>query len=523
MTTYAQLPSGVIAPEQLARSVVAEMLFANHGAYRTAARGNKATMGWATTDGSADADTLGDLPTLRRQSRDLVRNEPLPAGAINSVVTAVVGTGVVPQARIDRQLLGLTDEQATAFERQAERIFNSIASRPLFDAEGRSNFWQMQDIVQRSKLESGDVFAVRRYIERPGKLLGLCLQLVEADRVTTPADRLTDKRVREGVETDANGMPVAYHIMQVHPGECARAPGSDKFTRVPAYDSAGNPLVLAVVPRKRPGQTRGVPYLAPVIEPLKQLSRYTEAEVTAAVLSGMFAVFVKSPSPTGPLASMNAAGLPGQVGVGPSKQTSALSRLQSGMIVDLAPGEEIQTASATRPNTAFDPFVMAVLRQIGVALELPFEILVKHFTASYSAARAAIMEAWRFYQREREFLVEAFCRPVWEWAITEAVARGLLDAPGFFDDPLVRDAWLGTEWIGAGAPQIDPLKEANAATAWNKLGVLSLQDISAAQARDWDATHAQIVKETKRRAAELPAAAPDAQNPSRPDDDEESD
>ena len=166
---------------------------------------------------------------------------------------------------------------------------------------------------------------------------------------------------------------------------------------------------------------------------------------------------------------------------------------------------------------------MAVLRQIGVALELPFEVLVKHFTASYSAARAAIMEAWRFYQREREFLVEAFCRPVWEWAITEAVARGLLDAPGFFDDPLVRDAWLGTEWIGASAPQIDPLKEANAATAWNKLGVLSLQDVAAAQGRDWDATHVQIVKETQRRAAELPAAAPDAPTPSKPDDEEESD
>jgi capsid protein len=40
-----------------------------------------------------------------------------------------------------------------------------------------------------------------------------------------------------------------------------------------------------------------VPYLSPVIEIFKQLCRYTEAEITAAVISGMLAMVVTSPAP----------------------------------------------------------------------------------------------------------------------------------------------------------------------------------------------------------------------------------
>ena len=43
--------------------------------------------------GSADADLLPALPELRNRSRDLARNNPLAGGAINTVVTNVIGTG----------------------------------------------------------------------------------------------------------------------------------------------------------------------------------------------------------------------------------------------------------------------------------------------------------------------------------------------------------------------------------------------------------------------------------------------
>lgn len=516
--SYAQLPgSGIILPETLARSVLNDYLFGNRGAHRTASPSNKNTAGWRVVNGSADADLLSDLPTIRDQSRDLIRNEALPAGAINTVVTATVGTGVVPQARLDYEFLGITEEQASAWQSLAERVFAHWADSTACDSTRQMNFWQMQELVQRSKLADGDVFAVRRYLPRPGALLGIAYQVVEADRVKTPADaavQLADKVVRSGVELDKNtGEAVAVHIQQVHQSE-QRTVEDQKFTRIPVRDNNGDPLVLHVARRLRAGQTRGVPYLAPVIELLKQLGRYTEAEVTAAVISGFFSVVITTPqagTPTSPVQSAPfAGGLPGYAGNAAQKplpQGNQVAKLQSGIIMDLAPGEELKVVESPRPNTAFDPFVLSLLRQIGAALELPFEVLVKHFTASYSASRAALIEAWRLFTKEREQLVTEFCRPVWAAVITEAVALGYLDAPGFFDDPLKREAWLASDWIGIGMPQIDPLKEATAAKAWNDLNVLSLQDISNQQSRDFDRTVRQIAREKKLIAKLLPAPA----------------
>ena len=100
--------------------------------------------------------------------------------------------------------------------------------------------------------------------------------------------------------------------------------------------------------------------------------------------------------------------------------------------------------------------------QIGVALEIPFELLIKHFTASYSAAQAAILEAWRFFLTRRAWLVDSFCDPVYEAVVSEGVALGRIAAPGFFSDPILRAAWLETVWTGPPRGSIDPRKEVDA-------------------------------------------------------------
>lgn len=525
MTQYAQLPgSDLILPADLAKSAMASMIgnmfpLGIPGAYRTANYNNKNTRGWNLTGGSGDTDTLADLPTLRRQSRDLIRNEALPSGAIGTMVTGVVGQGVIPQARLDHEFLGISEEEAAKWEKMAERIFRHVANKPTFDSEGRLNFWQQQRLVYRSKLESGDVFVLRRYIPRPGKALGIAVQLVEADRVATPLDMMHDPKIRAGIQLDGNGAPDKFWVMQRHPSEMMlgtaqfSATGvqsyySAYFTDLPAHDKNGDPLVLMVCNRLRPGQTRGVPHLAPVIEMFKQLARYSEAEVTAAVISGMFAVFVTTPqagSPAGPIppgmlpGQIAMSNLPGQVALPPNAlpQGNKALTMQSGMIVDLLPGETIEVAQASRPNTAFEPFINAVLSQIGTSLGLPREVMLKQYNTSYSAARAAIMDAYRQFLIERDDLITQFCQPVWNWVITEAVARGMLDASGFFDDPIRREAFLSVEWIGAPAPQIDPMKEAAAATEWHALGIKSKQDISAEQGKDYESTFKQRVKEHK--------------------------
>jgi lambda family phage portal protein len=286
---------------------------------------------------------------------------------------------------------------------------------------------------------------------------------------------------------DANGAPVAYHVLRHHPGSPEGI--KQEFIRVPAFgEPTGRRNVLHIFERTRPGQTRGVPYLAPVIEPLKQLDKYTEAELMAAVVASLLTVFVKSET---------GEGFAPTAGEQPS---NAEIKLGTGTIVDLAPGEDITTVSPNRPNTAFDPFVQSVLRQIGVSLGLPFEVLIKHFTASYSAARAALMEAWKFFRLRREFLAQTFCAPVYEAWMEEAVALGRIAAPGFFDDPARRIAYLQADWIGDAPAQIDPTKEVDAAAKRLEIGVSTLaEETMQLTGGVWKDKHREQVKERRMR------------------------
>jgi len=138
--------------------------------------------------------------------------------------------------------------------------------------------------------------------------------------------------------------------------------------------------------------------------------------------------------------------------------------LGNGAVVTLREGEDVKEVNPGRPNTAFDGFVKAICRQVGAALELPYELLIKEFTSSYSASRGALLEAWKMFRMRRAWLANDFCQPIYEEWLAEAVAKGRVFAPGFFDDPLIQKAYTKCEWNGPSQGQLDPLKEVKAAT-----------------------------------------------------------
>ncbi len=500
-----------VSPEHALRRLKARALLALHGGgYDGAAPDRSATKTWWPTGFDADGDILDDLSTLRARSRDLIRNNPISGGAVNAVVTNVVGAGLKLQARPDRELLGLDDSEADAWESRTEREWRLWAESPLADLCQLLDFPAIQELAFRQTLENGDVFILRRHRNRPGTPYTLCLQMVEADRVCNPDFALDRPNLSGGIEKDADGAPRYFHILNQHPGS-RWAAGPREWARVPVYgDRSGVRSALHLYRMLRPDQSRGVPYLAPVIEPLKQLARYTEAEIMAAVVSGMFTVFVKNE-------------MPGAGGLGPMPTGASTPadegdyQLAPGAIIDLNRGEDIVTANPGRPNTAFDPFVQAVLRQIGVGLELPFEFLIKHYTSSYTAARAAILDAWRFFLTRRSWLVRTLCQPVYEMWMTEAVASGRIAAPGFFSDPLRRKAWLGSEWIGPSRGQVDEWKEIKAAKERVDLGVSTLSEETAQlTGGDWERKHSQRKKEVAARRADGLEEDPNAKTPAAP-------
>jgi len=432
----------------------------------------KAVKGFNAPSGSPHEDIDFNNYTLRQRARMLYMAAPMASSAIKTNRTNVVGVGLKLKSRIDREVLGMTPEQAEAWQKNAEREFAIWANnKRACDATGMNNFYGMQQLALVSWLLSGDCIGViKQYPVSNLMPYALRVHLIEADRVATPVqdgmgmshlyttgkNPANSNTIYDGVEVDKNGAIVAYHIRSTYPFELGTE--TTKWARVEAYqEHTGLPNVIHVVETERPDQYRGVSYLAQVIEPLLQLRRYTESELMAAVIESFFTAFVKTEAPTDENPFNQTDENPPGEPVHPNEYS-----MGPGQINIMEPGEDVVFANPTRPAGGFDKFVRAISEQIGAALEIPADLLLKSFNASYSASRAALLEAWKAFKMRREWLADDFCRPIYEIWLSEAVARGRIYAPGFFDNPAIRAAYLGSEWLGPSQGQLDPVKEITA-------------------------------------------------------------
>jgi len=439
----------------------------------------RALKGFKAVSSSPNEDINWNNYTMRQRARMLYMSSPVAASAIKTNRTKVVGTGLTLKSSIEHKALGITPEAAKEWQQNTEREFALWAGkRENCDALGLNDFAGLQQLVVTSWLMNGDVFALFQwYKETPINPYQLRVHLIEADRISTPVSTgvapissMTDgknlktgNKIYDGVEIDKHGMVVAYHVCDTYPNQRLRE--KMEWNRVVAYGKrTGLPMILHIMDSERCDQYRGVTYLAPVIESLLNISRYTQSEIMAALIQSFFTAWIKT--------NTNPAAIPvNEVGYGDADEQAADSndsRLENeyemgpGTVLHLKPDEEVVFGNPSIPTQGFDIFFKVICREIGAALEIPYDTLLKEFNASYSASRAALMEAWEAFKMRRQMLVNMFCQPVYERWLCEAVAIGRIKAPGFFTDPRIRAAWCKARWIGPVQGQLDPTKEVKA-------------------------------------------------------------
>lgn len=468
--------------------------------YRGASRTLRSLAQWLPTIGSATSDMpASEQRTLRARSRDAFRGHMIARAALTRSRTNIVGTGLMCRPSVDHETLGLTPEDGEKLSSVIRNSFEQWAEDPIeCDWEMTSDFYALQGLALLSAMLSGDVFGLTPFDVRPGGVSGLKVQLVEADRVSNQDDGCDSDELVDGIDI-RNGAPIGCWIRDSHPGDV-------KNQNLPTWayypivgGETGRRRVLHVWnDKERPGQMRGVPFLAPILEPLRQIERYGSAELMAAVISAMLTVFIERDATASE--EFDADGNPIPAFEGQTAESPNLA-MGNAAIVDLAPGERAKEVDPSRPNANFDPFFMAVVKQIGAALELPVDELLLHYQSSYSAARAAMLQAWRFYTLRRWALVQQFCAPVYGLWMDEEVAAGRLNLPGYAD-PVKRRAYARALWIGPARGSMDELKEAKAAQARIEAGVSNETiETAAMTGEDWATVHAQRAREiaTKKR------------------------
>ena len=219
---------------------------------------------------SPDADLIPVLGEQHASSSDLVKNEPISSAAINTMVNGTVGSGMRPESQIDFERAGISENQATDLQKQAEFLFGFMATSE-WDISKNYNFWDVENLLYASSLEFGDSFAIKRF-DPEREFLGLSIQLIEGSRVKTPPEKYYQENIRGGVRIDkSTGEKKSIFIQEND--EYGMDHSEIKFKEVGVRNKKNQRQVLIIEEPKRIGQTRGIPYLSVITNIIKQLGR----------------------------------------------------------------------------------------------------------------------------------------------------------------------------------------------------------------------------------------------------------
>lgn len=467
---------------------------------------------WSATRLSPDAALLPELDTINARVDELVRNDGIAAGAERTFVDNVVGPRVTCKPNPDRVGLGKSPEWAAEWSAHVESLFRSFTDTDWFDIGLRHDFHTSTRLQARMLAATGEAVALPLWRRNTGSRWFTCLRLIDPARLCNPQGRtdgygLDGRMIRGGIELDDDGAAVAYHIRKTHPGDYGiaglarfgdqpnqRLPasvfsgsgfGPDEWERVPAYQEWGRRRVLHLYDPERVGQTRGKAVIASVARQFKMVNHYLREELRLAVLNSLVFAALETPMDQASIVE-TFSGSDRPFDAYQAALAEWRIQMKGGAMIPLPPGTSMKPFSTGRANTALDPFVTVMLRSISAGLNMPYELLLKDFSkTNYSSARAALIEAWRYFGSVRQMVVDRWCALIYDMWFEEAVQRGLIPDCTPADYYANQIAWTRAKWIFAGRGWVDPLKEAKAATERLGSGITTLADECGEQGHDW--------------------------------------
>ena len=453
------------------------------------AKSDRFRSSWGPGGGSADQDLLSDLPKLRERSRDLIRNDAIASGGIETIITNIIGSGIKVQSRVDYESLKINEDYASKLQKQFEKIWNRWV--PHADAGGRMDFYEIEELEERSRFANGESILLPMRIKNKNRPYDLAIQSIESDRLSTPGGLYGSKDIRSGIKIGKFGEPLEYWIKKTHPGDFIWGKGynnsPEDYIKYKATDGFGVKNIFHLYHVLRSGQTRGEPFFAPVINLFKDRYEYMEAELIAARMAACIGLIIKKDNAMGAAISRK------------SRTDSGGKRIEDmspGMVEYLEPGEEFGSFVPNRPGGTFPAFMERILRDISSGLNIPYEILSKDFSKSnYSNTRAALIEARRFFKKQQRFVADKLGQPIFELLLEEAYLKGELDILDFYQNKWL---YVKAKWISPGWQWVDPQKEVKAAVMSVDNNQSTLAAEAASHGDDWEDNLEQRARELKK-------------------------
>ncbi|WP_372918681.1 phage portal protein [Sandarakinorhabdus sp.] len=448
-----------ISPQWAVHRAIARAHLAHVQAYE-AGRTDRRTAGIRAPDTGANAQIGPFIRRLRSRARGLVRDNPYANRIVRIQAAQQIGYGITPRST--------TGDKAV--DAAVMALWNDWAAR--CDVNGQLDFYGQQALAARARVEGGEVLVRLRRLTaaaaRARRLpVPLLVEVVEADFLDDSRTEFLANRARmvHGVEFDADGQRVAYHLLASHPGENLASNTTTATQRVPARD------VLHIYRIDRPGQVRGVSDFAPVLLRINALDGYEDAALEKARIEACLTAFVTASADpaSGPLGSLSqdttAASAPRTVSFG------------SGMINYLRPGEAVETVAPTGAGQ-FEPFALHNLMAIAAGAGVTYDQATGDLRqANYSSLRAGKIEYRRSLEQDQWHMwVPRLCQPVWDAFVDQAVMSGALPE---------RAGGYPVKWSPPPMDMVDPSREIPALITAMRSGLTTPQQAIGERGWDW--------------------------------------
>ena len=384
-----------------------------------------------------------DRNSIRLECLDLWRNNEIVRGTTERFVDYSVADGIWPQA--------LTSDPM--WNRTAEDWWRQIYV-PMADWRNQPavNLINHQGFVVSDRLLSGDIGFI---MLKNGQL-----QPIEAPLIVTPSGKENDPKIVDGVQRSASGVVTGYWV-------APRGNGGGVDNKKARFIPAEN-----FIHCYRPGrvdQLRGIAELAPAINKLRDYDT-TDEFVLNKIKNDASILTVKIKQ--GKLA--NEMGRNGyQQTDANSQDPTKVEKREWGNEISLNANEDYKSFDGKAPNQQYVPYLEHELKAIAACVNLPYEFLMLIFTSgSFSAQRAAMLHAQKTFTDWHDYVVNVFCRRVWNWRIAKAMKNGEIPPAPIVDG---QSEWFKVKWSLPHFGWIDPLKQVQAQRDRVRLGMSSLE------------------------------------------------
>lgn len=461
---------------------------------------------------TADAAILSDMDSGNARADDVVRNNAIASGALQIHVDNIVGHLFKLSYKPKWSHLGIAENDLLSFVSDVEHAFFEYAEDPVncwIDAEQKRTFTMIIRETVSTHTRHGEDMALAQWLDRPGALLKTAIRQISPKRICNPDGRMDENRLRGGIEFNHHGAAEGYWLRNHDISGMGSGMGY-KWVRVPRNTRHGRQQFLHTFEPTEDNQSRGANQFMTTLEQLHMLPKLQNHKLQNFLISSMYAAVIESELGSAAAHAIIGADQGSGEEIGRLNQWMATKadyhqganiRMNGVKIPHLTPGENLKLLTSGNADNGYVDLEKSVLRWCARGLNVPFETLAQNWSdVSYSAARASILENWRYFMGRRKIIAARKASMIFRLLFEEMVARKIITLPkarfGFYE---AINAWTHAEWIGAGRLAIDGLKEVKESVLRLEAGLSTFEEECALLGKDYQEVLAQQVREVKER------------------------